>query len=339
MEDEKSPQNQSEHEHANSIVEVTDDASEQKLVADGGPQLPDSPEFNQWRLESTRRTDSIVVDSTLIEGSYELTLESECAGTWFEQVPARRTAVLHNEFLWRIPDNWEYFARITHEDEPDEILYKIPESRVSVVITEEKDGIRSRSGYRVLSIGRIQTRPTEMPDKNALIQLLRSIEDEDNHPSEAIEDTLQYLLEHWHRFETSYRQYYEKWSSKLMMNAFRGDRDDTFDSWSVEPWEVEQVIGHLVSDTINCARETADAVNDAFMEAGVVSPSPTVTLSVQETRLPIGYRAQALTELGCSSDETMDYLIDQFETKPDISGEAAREVDEQNVRAVRHALK
>ncbi|MFC6720317.1 hypothetical protein ACFQHN_22580 [Natrialbaceae archaeon GCM10025896] len=271
-----------------------------------------------------------------------LTLDSESSGEWMTRVPAERRAVLQEQRLWRVPDNWERFARVANEHGPDELLFYIPESGVYLVLLDLEHGGAARAGYRVETLGQLVVK-TELPDKSALTELLRRIENSDDDDiATAVIDALQLLSKRWDHFESSYRMYYDKWSDERAWNAFKYHDDVIFESWSIEPWDNRQTVGHFIDEVCQSTPDVSRSVNDLLMEAGVVSPSPTVTISLQDRRFPIGYRVQALVEAGCSPGEAVDYLIERFEDNIRASWESIREADEsttrENVRAARDAL-
>lgn len=308
-----------------------------------GREVLNSEAARRFKKQFRRRTDSKIVDVASVEDDYVLMLDSESSGDWMKRVPAERRAVLQEQRLWRIPDNWEHFARIANEHSPDEILYHIPESGVYVVVVDLENGGGARSGYRVDTIGKLVIEITDMPDKSALMDLLRRIEDDgDDEPSAEVKDALQLLLDRWHRFEGDYLSYYKKWSQKRAWNAFKDDRDITFDGWSIEPWDQRQTVGHLVGDVCHVGRKVSNSVNEVLMEAGVVSPSPIVTLTIQDKQLPMGYRVQALVEAGCSPSEAVDYLIERFQDESRASWNSSLKADDstvrENVRSAQDAL-
>lgn len=324
---------------------TTDEVADATQTATSGVncEVLNSETARRFKTQFRRRTDSKIVDIASVEGDYVLVLDSESSGDWMKHVPAERRAVLQEQRLWRIPDNWEHFARIANKHSPDEILYHIPESGVYVVVVdlEQKDG--ARSGYRVDTIGTLVIEITDMPDKMALIEVLERIDDgEADDVSAEVRDALRLLLDRWLSFERAYLSYYKKWSDKRAWREFKADSDVTFDAWSIEPWDQRQSVGHLVNEVCYVGRTVSTSVNEVLMEADVVSPSPTVTITIQDTQLPMGYRVQALVEAGCTPSEAVDYLAERFENESRASWDSIREVDEstvrENVRAARNAL-
>lgn len=324
---------------------TTDEVADATQTATSGVyrKVLNSKKARQFKTQFRRRTDSEIVNIASVEGDYVLMLDSESSGDWMKHVPAERRAVLKQQRLWRIPDNWEHFVRIANDHSPDEILYHIPESGVYVVVVdlEQKDG--ARSGYRVDTIGKLVIEITDMPDKMALIEVLERIDDgEADDVSAEVRDALRLLLDRWLSFERAYLSYYKKWSDKRAWNEFKADRDVTFDAWSIDPWEQQQNIGHLIEKVCHSRVEVSTSVNELLMEADVVSPSPTVTITIQETQFPMGYRVQALVEAGCSPSQAVDYLAERFENESRGSWESARDADDsmvrENVRAARDAL-
>lgn len=303
----------------------------------------------RFKKQFRRRTDSKLVNVASVEDDYVLMLDSESSGDWMKRVPAERRAVLQEQRLWRIPDNWEYCVRIANEQGPDELLYKIPESSVYVVVLDLEQGGGVRSGYRVDTIGKPVVEITDMPDKSALKGLLRRVEnDETDELSTEVKDALQLLLERWEHFEGDYVSYYSKWGQKHEAGIFNSEDDVTLDAWSIEPWDERQHFGHLVGDVCRVGRKVSKSLSDVLIEAGVVSPSPTITITLQNHWYPedkpfkIGYRVQSLVEAGCSPSEAVDYLMECFQDESRASWDSNREADDstvrENVRAARDAL-
>lgn len=123
---------------------TTDEVADttQTATSDVNHEVLNSETARRFKTQFRRRTDSKIVDVASVEDDYVLMLDSESSGDWMKHVPAERRAVLQQQRLWRIPDNWEHFARIANDHSPDEILYHIPESGVYVVVVdlEQKGG-------------------------------------------------------------------------------------------------------------------------------------------------------------------------------------------------------
>lgn len=190
------------------------------------------------------------------------------------------------------------------------------------------------------TIGKLVVEITNMPDESALIELLERIEDDDH--SMEVKEALELLLDRWHGFESAYLSYYKKSSDKRAWSEFKADSDVTFDAWSIEPWDQRHSAKHLIDEVCRFRAEVSTSVNEMLMEADVVSPSPTVTITIQDTQFPTGYRVEALVEAGCSPSEAVDYLAEGFENESRASWDSIREADEsavrENVRAARDAL-
>lgn len=305
-------------------------------------QLPDSEAIRQAKIDFRRVVDSEVAAVASGEEYYVLMLDSESTGEWMKRVPGKRRAVLEGQRLWRIPDNWEYLVRITDANEPDVILYEISENGMLVVVEDLEQSHRAETGYKVRKIGKLDYHLAKTPDKQALLRLLKRIDDGDIDVTQTVEETLQTLFEHWHKFELQYEAYYNKWCCKQAWEALRSEEVTTLDSWSFDPWENDQIVNHCIANVRPVDREVCDVINELFFEAGVVGRSPNVELSIRDEQLPPGYRMQALIESGCSPEAAADYLIERFKDESYDSWDCVRETDsatvQRNVQAVRDTL-
>jgi len=224
-----------------------------------------------------------------------------------ERESASRHAVVQGERLWRIPDNWTRYLRVQQDDAPDELLYRIPEPAVYVVVRTPGDDTGD-TRYQVEQVGMIKTAFNEQPNRDALRDLISTVEEHDDEAEDVI-TALRTIEEQWHTFERDYTSYMNKSGTEAVWGLFKSPIHEVVGSWSFDPWNTEQdITGCIPSRDID--HDVLGHVADRLIHAGVVSSTPTFTVHVEDgDQLPPGYFVQALTEAGCSPAEIIDWVM------------------------------
>ncbi|QLH83814.1 hypothetical protein [Halosimplex pelagicum] len=261
---------------------------------------------------------------------------------WMERVPAVRQAVVQGEQLWRIPNNWVEFLRVHSEDAPDRLLYQIPDPEVYVVVRAPRGDGNSEPRYLIEEVGPIEVEITERPDREALDNLLAELEAQSD-PPEIVVSTLEILADHVSDFERKYRKDMGKRGQEAVWKLFKSEQKGVVESWSINPWDTEQDITHFIPETRYASNDVLKKVASRLIEAGVVSPSPSIEVTVKNgKRLPAGYFLQALTEAGCSPTEALDWTMVKTRghteaTWSEVRGEAEQQIAE-NIHAAEITL-
>jgi hypothetical protein len=274
----------------------------------------------------------LIIDSS--ENADEDSLE-------IDREPAIRHAVVQGEQLWKIPDNWTRYLRVQNDDAPDQLLYRIPDPMVNVVVRAPRQGDTEETRYQVEKVGKVGVKLMEKPNGHAFGYLISTAEEEDDE-SEEVLTVLRSLEDQWHNFKRDYISYMNKYGDKAVWKLFKSEGGTAVKSWTFDPWDTEQDITRFIP-----SREVDDdvlgQVAGQLINAGVVSPSPVFKVHLKEGKLlPPGYFIQALAEAGCSPAEIVDWMMVKTRghsqsTWSDVRDEHEPQVAE-NIRAAHRTL-
>ena len=279
-------------------------------------------------------------DEYLIVGNNESEREEDAVS--IERVPAVRHAVVPGERLWKIPDNWTQYIRVHGDGVPDRILYKIPDPSVTVVIRTPRQDDSDDTRYEVEHVGRPVLELVEEPDRDALHDLISTVEEQDD-ASEAVVAALQSIEDDWHDLKRAYHSYMDRHGGEMVWGMFKSEGQEIIESWSVNPWDTEQDITRFIPDSRDIDTEVLRQVAGRLVDVGVVSPSPDFEIALEnEKGLPTGYFVQALTEKGCSPTEIVDWVMVKTRghtpsTWSDVRGEYEQQIAE-HIRAADNTL-
>lgn len=250
-----------------------------------------------------------------------------------EREPAVRHAVVQGERLWRIPNNWEQYLRVSNDESPDKVVYNIPAPAVDVLVRVPGQDDSDETRYKVEQVGSIGAQMNEEPDRDALRDLIATVEEE-NDTSEEVLTVLRTLEDQWHNFESDYTGYMNKWGTEAVWGLFKSEDDAVVESWTFDPWDTDQDISGFIPGCRDVDNEVLGRVASRLIDAGVVSPSPAAKVEFRNGEgLPPGYFVQALTEAGCSPTEIVDWLMVKTRghtesTWSDVRGEHEQKIAE-----------
>lgn len=268
--------------------------------------------------------------------------EGQADDVWIEHVPATRHAVVQGERLRKIPDNWTRYLQLHNDDAPDQILYRIPDPAVEVVVRTPRQDDSEDTRYEVTHVGTAGPKLAERPDRDALRDLISTITEKSD-ASQAVLAALQGIEDRWHDFEGNYRSYMDKHGGEMVWGLFKTDGQGSVESWSLNPWDTEQDITRFIPGSRAIDNEVRCQVASQLLKAGVVSPSPAFEVAFSPGEgLPPGYFQQALTEAGCSPTEAIDWTMVKTRghtqaTWSDVRGESEQQIAE-NIRAADSTL-
>jgi len=246
-------------------------------------------------------------DEYLVIGSDAENAETDSIG--IDREPAIRHAVVQGEQLWRIPNNWKQYLRVRNDDAPDQILYRIPDPSVCVVVRAPQQDDINDTRYLVEKVGSVETPLVETPDREAHRDLISKIEEQDD-ASEAVLKQLRNIEDQWVDFDRTYKQYMKKWGDEEVWGLFQTKDERVVESWSFDPWEADQDITEFVPAHHKIDTDVLSRVAARLVNAGVVSPSPAFEVRIKDGEmLPPGYFVQALAESGCSPAEIVDWIM------------------------------
>lgn len=234
--------------------------------------------------------------------------QAEGEGMGIERESAIRHAVVQGERLWRIPDNWTRYLRVQNDEAPDQLLYRIPEPAVCVVVRMPEDNDTGEKRYQIEKVGMVKTPLNEQPDRDALRNLISTVEEQDDELEDVL-TALRTVEDQWHTLKRDYTSYMSKFGSEAVWGLFKSPINEVVESWSFDPWNTEQdITGCIPSRDID--HDVLSHVAGRLIDAGVISPTPTFTVQIEDgEQLPPGYFVQALTEAGCSPTEIVDWVM------------------------------
>ncbi len=298
----------------------------------------------QSRAENDEQTGECTDESVSVvrDGDEYLIVGSNEDDVWMERVPAIRHAVVQGERLRKIPGNWTQHLHVQNDDAPDQILYKIPDPAVNVIVRTPRQDDSDDIRYEVEDIGMAVPRLEKKPDSDALRNLISTVE-EQNDESEAVLAALQRVEDEWHKFVREYRGDLDRRGGEMVSGMFKTEGQGIVESWSINPWETEQDITRLIPGSRDIDNKVLSQVASRLVDAGVVSPSPAFVVDFSSGEgLPPGYFLQALTEAGCSPAEAIDWTMVKTRghtqaTWSDVRGEYEGQIAE-NIRAADSTL-
>jgi hypothetical protein len=283
--------------------------------------------------------------STLRDGDEYLIIDSsenaDEDSLKIDREPAIRHAVVQDEQLWKIPDNWTRYLRVQNDDAPDQLLYEIPEPMVNVVVRVPREGGTDKPRYQVEKVGGVEVKLIEEPNRHAFRRLISTVEEEDDE-SEEVLTALRTLENQWHNFERDYISHMNKYGGEATWGLFKVEGGTAVKSWSVNPWDTDQNIAHFLP-TRDLDDDVLGQVTGRLINAGVVSPSPVFKIRLKDgEQLPPAYFIQALAEAGCSPAEIVDWMMVKTRghsqsTWSDVRDEHDPQVAE-NIRAAHRTL-
>lgn len=290
---------------------ATDADSQPAIVADGG-----TDEIRSY--DEVRHTDDEVrhysADGRLYayreDGEHVVVSRgNEPATRWVDRVPAERTAVLADEHLWTIPDNWEERVRITGADVSRYAIYQIPESGVDVLVTVPNKNHLVDAWYGVKSVGDLSVTYADACDWDRLEDLIGYLRDEDDVADDVV-DALEQLSERREHFERTFAEDVGLYAEDAL---FEGPGSDVarLDGWEVDPWgDSWMADDRLLADVLDVDDDTLAQVAIELNRDHIVPAHPTVTVGVDDRdTFPKSYEIRALTEAGCTPPEALDYLM------------------------------
>ena len=282
--------------------------------------LPNFVSQRQDRLQSERKERGIRTcagDENIViipDGDEDIILGKAVSGDLedrieIDRIPAIRHAVVADEQLWKIPDNWQHYLRVQNTGGPDEALYHIPDPSVWVVveIPSPKDGDELR--YRVKKVGKITVDLHDSLDREALHDLILRIEEQGEESDEVLA-ALRAVEEQWNELRRDYTGLVEKTGQEAVWGQLKADGTVVGESWLVNPWEGEKNPADVIPRRHSMDDDLLRRVTTLLIDANVISTSPDYEVGCDHgERLPTGYFVQALAEAGCSPPEIIDWMM------------------------------
>lgn len=226
---------------------------------------------------------------------------------WTKRAPAERDAVVANEHLWTIPENWEHRVNIKGAAEARYAVYHIPETDVDVLVTVPNKNHLVDAWYGVKRVGKLNVTYNDQIAWDELEAIIKTVRDIDE-----VSDTVIEALETLHRRRRSFERKFAEGVNMYAEEALfeRAHEPVAVEQWDTDPWGDIFHVDGLVQDFLDVDNETRDAVLRELSEANVLPHYPTVRVDVDEDEgVPEGYDIRALVESGASGAETIDYLI------------------------------
>lgn len=226
---------------------------------------------------------------------------------WTKRVPAERDAVLPNQHLWTVPENWDHRVNINGAAEARYAIYHIPATDVDVLVTVPNKNRLVDAWYGVQCVGTLTVTYDDDIGWNELAETIETVRD-----SEDVSDDVVHALETLHRRRQSVERTFAERVNTYAEEALfeRAHEPLSLDGWTVDPWGDSFHVDDLMQDVLDLDNETRDGVLYELSAATVIPQYPTVRVDVEERAgIPDGYDIRALVEAGASGAETIDYLI------------------------------